>query len=250
MGIQMKIFNENKEEKKLSVVFSVNVKLPKLVISKFEGIDFGWFHFWNQFESEVDLQDISPVTTFSYVKEFLFFQARKLIDGLSLTSEGYFRAKSVLLAKFGKSAGVANAHVKCIKSLPVVSGTHPNRIHDFFAKLYVCVQALDTMTKLKEINGYVKITLDKLSGNRGDLVSFGDYRKLKLSRLKLCSHCTGSKHRASVCKTTKTCQQKGTQLSGQRLAFGNKRFPVRVRLLAMCRGELSAVIAWLMSKCM
>ena len=54
MGIQMKIFNENKEEKKLSVVFPVNVKLPKLVISKFEGIDFGWFHFWNQFESEVD----------------------------------------------------------------------------------------------------------------------------------------------------------------------------------------------------
>ena len=25
---------------------------------------------------------------------------------------------------------------------------------------------------------------------------------------------------------------------------------VRVRLLAMCRGELSAVIAWLMSKCL
>ena len=34
----------------------------------------------------------------------------------------------------------------------------------------------------------------------------------------------------------------------QRLAFGNQRFPVRVRLLAMCRGELSVVIARLMSK--
>ena len=36
-----------------------------------------------------------------------------------------------------------------------------------------------------------------------------------------------------------------------RLAFGSQRFPVRVRRLqAVCRGELSAVIARLMSKCL
>ena len=39
-------------------------------------------------------------------------------------------------------------------------------------------------------------------------------------------------------------------ISSFRLALGNQRFPVRVRLLAMCRGELSAVIARLMSKCL
>ena len=31
---------------------------------------------------------------------------------------------------------------------------------------------------------------------------------------------------------------------------GNQRFPVRIRLLAMCRGELSAVIARLISQCL
>ena len=40
------------------------------------------------------------------------------------------------------------------------------------------------------------------------------------------------------------------QLSGQQLVLGSERFPVRVRLLAMYRGELSAVIARLMSKCL
>ena len=35
----------------------------------------------------------------------------------------------------------------------------------------------------------------------------------------------------------------------QCVALGNQRCPVRVRLLAMCRGELSAVIARLMSNC-
>ena len=33
-------------------------------------------------------------------------------------------------------------------------------------------------------------------------------------------------------------------------ALGNQMFPVRVQLLAMCRGELSTVIARLMSKCL
>ena len=35
-----------------------------------------------------------------------------------------------------------------------------------------------------------------------------------------------------------------------RLVLGNQRFPVRVRLLAMCRGELSVVIVRRMSKCL
>ena len=42
---------------------------------------------------------------------------------------------------------------------------------------------------------------------------------------------------------------KGAQLGVQRLVLGNQTFPVQVRLLAMCRGELSAIIARLMPKC-
>ena len=84
---------------------------------------------------EVDKQDISPVTKFSHLKEFLFPQVHKIIDGLPFPSDGYYRAKTVPLAKFGKPTVVANAHVKYATSLPVVLGTHPNRIHDFFVKL-------------------------------------------------------------------------------------------------------------------
>ena len=43
---------------------------------------------------------------------------------------------------------------------------------------------------------------------------------------------------------------KGAYLSGQQLALENQRFPVQVRLLPMCSGELSAVITWLMPKCL
>ena len=98
----MKIDYENKEEEKLSDNSSVKVMLPKLVMSKFEGTVLGWFCFWNQFESEVDKQDIIPVTKFSYLKEFIFPQVRKLIDGLPFISEEYSRGKAVLLVKFGR----------------------------------------------------------------------------------------------------------------------------------------------------
>ena len=40
------------------------------------------------------------------------------------------------------------------------------------------------------------------------------------------------------------------QISGQRLALGNQRILVRVRLLAKCRGELSVVITRPMPKCL
>ena len=59
----------DKEEKK-SKSKSTEVKLPKLVTSKFEGTALDWIRFCNYFETVIDKQDISPVTEFSYLKEF------------------------------------------------------------------------------------------------------------------------------------------------------------------------------------
>ena len=147
------------------------VKLPKLVIYKFEGTALDWFRFWNQCETEIDQQDHkSPVTKYSYLKEFLLPHVRKLVDSLPFTSEGYSRAKAILQTKLGKPTVVANAHINCIISLPVVFGSHPNKVHDFYEKLMSSVQALETMRDLNVIKGYVRNTLDKLPGIRADLV--------------------------------------------------------------------------------
>ena len=99
---------------------------------------------------------------------------RALIDGLPFTPEGYATAKSILLAKFGKPSEVAAAHIQCITSLPVVSNSNPNKIHEFYEKLVVSVQTLDTMQKLRDIKGFVRLTLDKLPRIRADLVRLDD----------------------------------------------------------------------------
>ena len=93
----------------------VSVKLPKLKITKFEGTALDWFRFWNQFETEIDQVQISPISKFSYLKELLVPKVRLLIDGLPFTSEGYARAKSILTSRYGKPSEVAATYIHCIR---------------------------------------------------------------------------------------------------------------------------------------
>ena len=65
----------------------VNVKFPKLIITKFDGTSLDWFRFWNQFKSQIGKTEIGPVSKFSYLKELLIPTVRLVIDDLSLTSQ-------------------------------------------------------------------------------------------------------------------------------------------------------------------
>ena len=144
----------------------VNVKLPKLVITKFDGTSLDWFRFWNQFESEIDKAEIGSVSKFSYLKELLIPRVRLLIDGLPFTSEGYSRAKSILLGKFGKSIENGAVHIQCL-----------NCYSKFISKpdTWFLWKVSDKRSgpwdheQAEEINGYVRLTLDKLPGLHAEL---------------------------------------------------------------------------------
>lgn len=58
--------------------------------------------------------------------------------------------------------------------LPVISGHNTLKIHQFYEKLPFNVQALDTLGKLREVNGYVRMCIDKLEGIRADIVRTDD----------------------------------------------------------------------------
>ena len=110
------------------------------------------------------------MSKFSYVKESISPKVRVIIDRLLFISEGYNRAKNILISKYGKSSEIANAHIQNIMSLPHINRVNPYKIHEFTEKLLGSVQALETMGKPKEINGYIRLALDKLQGIRADLV--------------------------------------------------------------------------------
>ena len=165
---------EMREEKIVRAERSKIVKLPRLHITKFEGTHTNWFRFWNQYQAEIDRSELHPVSKFNYLKELLASKVRFLIDAIPFTSEGYLRAIAILKGKFGKPSEVSAAHIQCITSLPIIPNFNTNRMHEFYGKLAIDVQALETMNKLKEINGYVRLTLDKLPGIRADLVRLDD----------------------------------------------------------------------------
>ena len=152
----------------------VKVKLPKLEIPKFNGTHLEWTRFWNQFSVEIGSSRLTSVTKLSYLNEFLEPKVRSIIDGLPFTSEGYNRAKSIVEGKYGKPSEVANAHIQSIMNLPYIGNADPYKIHRFYEKLQTNINTLATMSKLREIKGYVRFTLDKLDGIRADLAWMDD----------------------------------------------------------------------------
>ena len=149
------------------------VKLPKLFITKFNGTHLDWFRSWNQFENDIEKSELAPVSKFSCLKELVSHKVWSLIDGLPFIL-GYTRAKNILVKKYGKHSVVANVHVQNIMSFSHINNSNPYKIYEFSEKLLSSVQALEAMGKLKEINGYVRLTLDKLHGIRADLVRTDD----------------------------------------------------------------------------
>ena len=83
-------------EKTSGITIGAEAKLPKLVISKFEGTYMDWPRFWGQFTENIDKTTATPITKFAYLRELLDAKVRRTVEALPFTPEGYNRAKSIL----------------------------------------------------------------------------------------------------------------------------------------------------------
>ena len=98
----------------------VQAKLPKLMITKFDKSFMDWPRFCGQFLETIDKTSVAAITKFSYLRELLDTKAKRTIEALPFTSEGYNRAKSILLEKYGKESEIVKAYTKEILDLPTV----------------------------------------------------------------------------------------------------------------------------------
>ena len=145
------------------------VKMPKLVITKFDGTPQDWVRFWGQFHSQIDKSNVDPVTKFSYLKELVKIKVRKLIDGLPFTDEGYEKAKSLLEKKYGDSSEVVGAYVRSILELPTIRERDVVKIHNFYETLLYNVESLTTLDSLGKLDEAVRFTVDKLDAIKSEL---------------------------------------------------------------------------------
>ena len=71
MHRRMKEMQAQKREEAQPDNVNCEVKLPKLFITKFNGTQLDWFRSWNQFESDIEKSELSPVLKFSCLKELV-----------------------------------------------------------------------------------------------------------------------------------------------------------------------------------
>ena len=165
-----KEFNQNAGPTEKVTTQKDHVKLPTLCITKFNGTPEQWLSFWKKFEVEIDEANIAPVTKFAYLKELVEPKVREEIDGLPFSADGYEKAKTILKNEYGKESEIVHAYVRNIAALPSITGSQPQKIHQFYKTLMYNVQSLDTLGKLQEVKGNVRSVIEKLKGIKADLV--------------------------------------------------------------------------------
>ena len=172
--VKLKLKTELQNEKTLSQgthqTTTSQVKLPKLVITKFNGSYMDWPRFWGQLSETIDKTSVAPITKFSYLRELVASKVKCTIEALPFTAEGYNHVIGILKEKYGRESKIRKAYTREKLDLPTLTSANPRKISEFSEKLTYCIQALQTLNKLEEVNGAVSMMLDKLPGIRGDPV--------------------------------------------------------------------------------
>ena len=101
--------------------------------------------------------DLSCLLSQNYLKKLVSPKFRVIIDGLSLTSEGYTRPKFILVSKYRKFSKVANAHIQNLMSLPHINSANLYKKDEFTEKLLGIVKALTIIDKLWLLGWYVRL---------------------------------------------------------------------------------------------
>ena len=96
----------------------------------------------------IDKATMPGVTKFTYLMSFLDQKVKHSVEGLPFSSEGYNRAKAILMEKYGEDSEIIKAHSQQIFDLPFIPNQNSHRIHEFCDKLTFSVQSLQTMGKL------------------------------------------------------------------------------------------------------
>ena len=144
-------------------------KMPKLVITKFDGTSQDWMLFWGQCETQIDKSSIPDVTKFSYLKELIVTKVRNLIDGLPFTGDGYQRAKDLLARRYGKTIEVVGTYVRNILELPTIKERDVKKIHEFYEVLLFNMESLQILQSLNKLDAAVRFTFDKLGIIKNEL---------------------------------------------------------------------------------
>ena len=97
------------------------IKLPKLVLQKFNGDISQWTPFWNQFDSSINSNPtLHDIDKFNYLVSYLEGEAAESIRGMAVTTANYSAAVARLQERFGDNQRIIDKHMEALLHLPHV----------------------------------------------------------------------------------------------------------------------------------
>ena len=132
-----------------------SVKLPKLIIEKYNGDVSKWQEFWSQYETAIHTNDaLCKREKFTYLKTYLTGQAAKAVAGLMLTDANYDSAITLLQSRFGRKDLVISAHMSRLLNLnPVKKSSDVHALRQLYDECEIQIRSLESLGVVSDTYG-------------------------------------------------------------------------------------------------
>jgi hypothetical protein len=138
-----------------------SVKLPPIRLEPFAGDVETWSRFWEQFKSSIDDDaSLSTVNKHVFLRGYLEGEPKMLVDGISVTASTYEETKKILLARYGDTNRIIQAHLDFLESLTPVQSATPDELNTTFIECHRRIQALRALGE--DVKGYGRVLIPKI----------------------------------------------------------------------------------------
>lgn len=141
-----------------------SLKLLKIALPIFDGDRRKWLSFWHVFRRELhEVQDISNVTKFNFLKGQLLESIKKKVEGIMVSEDNYNSLAETFQDNYGDKTAIKNAH--CVALLttakPQCTATALRAFYDSIMSDMRSLATLDLPTT-RYGDFFVPILLEKL----------------------------------------------------------------------------------------
>ena len=140
---------------------SHSVKLPAIKLQPFAGNVETWSQFLEQFQSSIDEDvSLSTINKHVFLRGYLEGEPKMLVDGIAVTGNTYEETKRILLARYGDTNRIIQAHLDFLEGLPPAKFAMPDELNTTFIECHGRVQALRALGE--DVNGYGRVLIPKI----------------------------------------------------------------------------------------
>ena len=140
---------------------SRSVKLPAIKLEPFKGDVETWSRFREQFRSSIDEDaSLSTINKHVFLRGYLEGEPKMLVDGIAVTANTYEETKKILLARYGDTSRIIQAHLDFLEGLPPSTSATPEELNTTVIECHRRIQALRALGE--DVDGYGRVLVPKI----------------------------------------------------------------------------------------